>query len=146
MLSQHSPDYVKAFPKLIAGWILLQSVAIVGIACAMPQPIRPRVPAAPSTMTLVSPNGRHVIELVASDKAAFIRLTDRQTNRFSVITTGPGQPYIAVSDSTKPYPDVLLIDEGLVDQRPGAVSDGVVGDDGKGNDKPARAKIGATEE
>lgn len=127
----------------IAFWMVTLSIGIIGIACAMPQPIRPRVPAAPSTITLVSPNGRHVIELVASDKAAFIRLTDRQTSRFSVITTGPGQPYIAVSDSTKPYPDVLLIDEGLVDQRPGAVGEaGVVGDDGK----PARAKIGATEE
>lgn len=139
---------MRNFAVMVLAILAAALVAMISMSCsAMPQPIRPRVPAAPSTMTLVSPNGRHVIELVASDKAAFIRLTDRQTSRFSVVTTGPGQPYVAVSDSAKPYPDVLLIDEGLIDQRPGAVGEaGVVGDDGRGNGKPVRAKIGAIEE
>ena len=127
--------------QLIGLFAVLLFAAIAWSCSAMPQPIRPRVPVAPSTLTLVSPNGRHVVELVASDKGAFVRMTDRTLNRFAVVTSGPGQPYFAASDATKPYPDVVLIDEGLIDQRPGAV--GVVGGDGKG---PERAKIGATEE
>lgn len=134
---------MKNFSVLILALLAASAVALIGISCsAMPQPIRPRTPVAPSTLTLISPNGRHVVELVASDKGAFVRMTDRTLNRFAVVTSGPGQPYFAASDATKPYPDVVLIDEGLIDQRPGAV--GVVGDDGK--DQPERAKIGATEE
>ncbi len=126
------------FPVLCQ--IVLACVCLVGVSCwAMPQPIRPRVPVAPSTMTLISPNGRHTIELVASDQAAFVRISDRQTAKFSIVTSGPGQPYIAVSDTSRPYPDVVLIDEGIMNQRAGEAF-------GVGpKDMPARAPIGAVE-